>query len=92
MTLFGSPRDQKKKNGRSYAQISLLAAVPGILIAAPLIGFFAGNWADQKFGTKPTLMIIGIVLGLISAGMEIYRLVKKAEKLGEEDRSDDHDL
>nr|AOR51132.1 hypothetical protein [uncultured bacterium pAW1] len=92
MTLFGSPRDRKKDDDRSYAQIGLLAAVPGILIAAPLIGYFAGNWADQKFGTEPTLMIIGIVLGLVSAGMEIYRLVKKAEKIGDEGRSNRHDL
>ncbi len=82
MNPFVGPR--KKKTDKSYAQISLLTAVPAILVAAPLIGYFAGNWADKRFGTEPYLMILGLVLGFTAAGREIYRLVKKAQALEEE--------
>lgn len=80
MSLFkpGSKQD------RDYRQISLLAAVPALLLAAPLVGFFLGQWLDEKFGTDPYLMTVGVLLGLGSAGVEIYQLAKKSAKLDEE--------
>ncbi len=86
MTLFVAPSGDKKPSG--YAQIALLASVPAILVAGPLIGFFAGKWLDGRFGTEPYVMIAGVVLGFVAAGREIYHLVKKAQAL--EDKSD-HD-
>jgi F0F1-type ATP synthase assembly protein I len=85
MPSFSIPPEKPGGNkDRSYAQIALLGTVPAILVAAPLIGYFAGNWADNKFGTTPYLMIAGVVLGFGAAGREIYRLVKKSEELEEE--------
>lgn len=74
----GSP---KKKADYDLAQVSLLAAVPAILVAAPLIGFFLGRWADNKFDSEPYLMIAGIVLGFSAAAREIYNLVRKSEEM-----------
>ncbi|UCC45499.1 MAG: AtpZ/AtpI family protein [Candidatus Zixiibacteriota bacterium] len=74
---------RKKKQDKSFAQISLLAAVPAILIAAPALGFLAGSWADRKFGTDPYLLIAGLVIGFAAAGREIASLVKKAQALNE---------
>ena len=85
MTLFIAPPGEKQPS--SYAQLALLGAVPAILVAAPLIGFFAGKWADSRFETEPYLTIAGIILGFVAAGREIYHLVKKAQAL--EDKSDD---
>ena len=73
------------KSGRDFRQISLLAVVPGILLAAPLIGFFGGQWLDSKLGTEPYLMIAGVFLGFAAAGLEIYGLVKKSEAMEKED-------
>ncbi len=83
MTLFGP--DKKRDDQTNYRQVSLLALVPTILIAAPLIGFFIGQWLDKKFDTEPILMTIGVFLGFGSAGIEIYKLVKKSQKMEEED-------
>ena len=87
LDLSPGPPGRKKKD-RTYAQIALLGTVPAILVAAPLVGFFVGRWADQKLGTEPYLVIGGIVLGFLAAGREIYRLVKKSEELEKENRDD----
>ena len=74
----------KGKKGRELAQVGLLAAVPAILLVAPLVGFFIGRWADRKFDPEPYLMIAGIVLGFAAAAREIFNLVKKSESLDAE--------
>jgi ATP synthase protein I len=76
-----------KKKGNSFAQISLLAAVPAMLVAAPLVGLFAGKWLDSKFGTDPYLMIGGLVFGFAAAAREIMNLVRKSQSL-EKDEND----
>ena len=76
----------KNKNGRDLRQVSLLAAVPALLIAGPAIGFVIGRWADNKFDTEPYLLLVGIILGFASAGREIYKLVKKAQAYEDEDK------
>lgn len=39
-----------------------------------LIGIGVGWWLDGKLGTKPIFTIIGLFLGLASAGYNLYRL------------------
>lgn len=76
----------KPKSGQDtdYRQIGILAAIPAILLAAPLIGFFLGNWLDKKFGTEPYLLIAGVLLGLGSAGIEVYNLARKSAAMSED--------
>ena len=85
MVILDDPK--KKRDSKAYAQFSLLAAVPAVLVGGPLIGYFAGNWADGKLGTEPYLMILGVILGFGAAGIEIYGLVKKSQAL--EEKKDD---
>ncbi len=86
MAILGSRRN--KKSSKFYKQTSLLAAIPAILIVSPLIGFYAGRWADTRFETEPYLMITGIILGFGGAGVETYNLVKKASAIDREDNAD----
>ncbi len=72
------------KSNKDLRQLSLLAAVPTLLLAGPAVGFFVGQWADNKFGYDSLFTIIGIILGFGAAGQEIYRLVKKAQSFEEE--------
>ncbi len=72
--------DPKSGKGpdRDYKKIGLLAGVPTIMLAAVVLGLLAGQWADEKFGTEPYLTVVGVLLGLVSAAMETYKLIQKA--------------
>jgi ATP synthase protein I len=48
-----------------------------MLLAGPLIGAFIGYWLDSKLGTKPYLLIGFLILGFVSAGREVYKLIKQ---------------
>ena len=38
-------------------------------------GVLGGLWLDNKFGTKPILVIVGLILGLIVAFYGVYRML-----------------
>jgi len=63
----------------------LLLAIPTLLIVSPLVGFFLGNWLDGKLRTSPWLMLVGLVLGFVTAGRETYKIYRRY--LAEEERN-----
>ena len=40
-----------------------------------VLGVFAGLWLDNKFNTKPILMIVGLILGLVVAFYGVYQML-----------------
>ena len=41
-----------------------------------LLGLLAGRWLDDQWGTGPTLSIVGFLLGMGVAAVELHRLLK----------------
>lgn len=70
----GTNQDPRFEGLRSAG---LLLAIPTILIVAPLVGFFIGQWCDRRFGTSPWLVIVGLVLGFVAAGRETTRIYRR---------------
>jgi F0F1-type ATP synthase assembly protein I len=68
---------KKGDKSKGVKQLALLTAIPAILVVAPLVGFFIGQWADNKLSTAPLLSIMGLVIGFAAAGIEIRALIKK---------------
>ena len=83
-----SPNKPHKRGekGKGLRQLALLSVIPAMMVVAPLVGFFIGDWADGKFGTEPFLTILGLILGFASAGKEIYRLIKKVSQSKDENK------
>lgn len=53
----------------------------GLEFAAVFFGFvWAGRYLDERLGTKPWLVLVGICFGF---GIALYRLIFVAKKLGE---------
>ncbi len=69
-------------------QIGILTALPFIMVAGPLVGYFIGDWLDHILGTSPYLTILLIIMGIISSGREVIKMVKMATDAGK--NSDDN--
>ena len=72
-----SKSDEDEKYSR-IRRAGLLTSIPLVLAIAPVIGFFMGDFLDDRLGTEPYLMIVFVVLGFIAGAREVHKLVKKA--------------
>lgn len=71
MSTGSEPED----SGRDYKSIGL-AATMGFGIAVSLAVLAGGGvWLDIRFNSAPLWTLIGLVLGLVAAGYQLYELV-----------------
>jgi F0F1-type ATP synthase assembly protein I len=70
-----TPSDKYKR----IRQLGLLSAIPLILAAAPLIGYFIGQRIDRALGTNPVFMFVFLGLGFAAGVRETILLIRKAE-------------
>lgn len=62
---------------RSLLQALALYGQLGLSVAIPLGALtYLGYWGDQKLGTGPVLLLVGLVLGAITAFYTLYRMLK----------------
>ena len=47
---------------------------------AMLLFFFAGRWADQRLGTAPWLMLVGMVVGGVAGFYSMYKKLMAAQE------------
>ena len=55
------------------------------LLVALLVGLFGGIWLDGKLGTKPWLMVAGVVLGMAAGFLNFFRQVLPRKDDGPEE-------
>lgn len=69
-----------ENSGRDYQSIGLASTLGfGIAVSlALLVG--GGVWLDTRLDSAPLWSLIGLVLGLISAGYQLYELVLASRK------------
>ena len=81
-------KDPRKRDSdeSGLRNAGMLLAIPSLLIAAPLVGFFLGRWLDRRFATNPWLTIAGVVLGFVAAGRETYLIIRRVEADEERDQ------
>ena len=48
-----------------------------VMLTAAVTGFYAGGWADDRWGTGPWLSSTGAFLGVATGLYEIFRQVRK---------------
>lgn len=70
----------KENSGRNYESIGLASTLGfGIAVSlALLVG--GGVWLDTRLNSAPWWTIIGLVLGLIAAGYQLYELTLVSRK------------
>ena len=73
----------KKAEDNLYAKfrtLGLLTTIPMMLAAGPLVGFFIGDFLDNKFNSKPIFVAIFVVVGFVAGARESVRILKMAAK------------
>jgi ATP synthase protein I len=50
------------------------------IVAALVLCIGGGVWLDSRFGTSPVLTLLGVVLGLVVAGYQLWELTKVGSK------------
>jgi len=81
-----------KKEYWSYSRYANFAMSFGITMALSIfLGYFAGNWLDEKFNTGPWLMLVGILLGVMVSFKTLLSELKVLEKTEDLIPKDDED-
>lgn len=50
--------------------------------ASILLGVLGGRWLDGKLNTEPLLLIIGLFVGLLTAGYGVYKMLPTGNNEG----------
>jgi ATP synthase protein I len=74
------------KLDRGTIRALAIASQLGFTIAAAVgAGVLGGLWVDDRLGTRPVFLLIGIVFGLLSAAYVIRELLDFGRGSGEEE-------
>jgi F0F1-type ATP synthase assembly protein I len=80
---------QKKDSERSpLRSAGMLLAIPSLLIAGPLVGFFLGGALDRWLKTAPWMLLACIVLGFVASGREIAVILRRVQQEQEQEEAD----
>jgi len=69
-------KNQKDDKGGNYFELVSLSMVGTQLVISTFIGFGFGYWLDMKAGTKPALMLVFGIMGIIAGFLSVYRSIK----------------
>ena len=65
-----------EERGPSRSQTAQLVNLGTLLFACVAVGLAVGYFADRFIGTSPWLLLIGLALGIVAAGVNFYRTIK----------------
>ncbi len=68
--MFAMPSSQADK-GKQFRDMGRAATSGTLIVASVLVGYFVGTWLDAMFHTAPTLMAIGVLLGMVAGIVEL---------------------
>jgi len=80
-----SPSRNPKPDPSGFRSAGMLLTIPTLLVVSPLVGYFLGRFADGKFHTAPWFSVVGLVLGFIAGGREIYLILRRVQAEEERD-------
>ena len=75
-----------EERGPSRSQTAQLVNLGTLLFACVAVGLATGYFADRWIGTSPWLLLIGLALGIVAAGVNFYRTIKTLNESNRDDR------
>ena len=67
----------RQKKRHPLQAMALTSGILSQLVGYVLIGIFSGRWFDQKAGTEPLFLIIGLCIGLTAGIYAMLKLVNQ---------------
>jgi F0F1-type ATP synthase assembly protein I len=77
-----------KMDRKTVRALGLASGVGFTIVASIALWVLAGRWLDRKLGTEPWALIVGIIIGIISAGSVIYELAATRERTDDQGQND----
>jgi ATP synthase protein I len=84
-----SPVEPGRSDRRWVRQLGVLSGVGLTLVISTFLGFGGGYVLDRWLGTAPWLMLVGLLLGIASGFVNLFRaagLFDREGRQGEDDR------
>ncbi len=77
----------RNNNFKIFQNLALLSQI-GLMMAVYIVGsVMLGGFLDDKFGTSPILMILCLLIGIVAAFFNVFRMLFKiGATSGEEDK------
>ncbi len=75
----GPPSSPAAVVARMLREASPYIAAAWTVGAALVIGVLGGRWLDQRWGTRPWLTMLGLVLGIVVGFYELARVMWRSE-------------
>lgn len=69
--------DKKKDPKREFVEIARLTSVGITLVLCTFIGYWIGNFIDQKFHLAPVFTVIFLIFGMGAGILNVFRTVSK---------------
>lgn len=63
--------------GRAFAYFALFSEIGLVLLVTVLVGVLAGYWLDQRLGTIPIFVLVGLGVGLTAGALSVWRLISR---------------
>jgi len=82
-------RSKRRYDASEYRQVGLAFAIPGLLLAGPLVGYGLGWAAEIYLGFPEWVRLVGLGLGFASGVRESVVALKRLTKEQERERSRD---
>ena len=86
-----SPAEPGRPDRRWVRQLGVLSGVGLTLVISTVLGFWGGYVLDRWLGSAPWLMLVGLLLGIASGFVNLFRaagLFGREGRQAERDRSD----
>ena len=68
------------RGGRQLTALARLASVGIEFSISTIVGLLGGRWLDEKAGTAPWLMLVGLVIGVVAGMRSLIRAARMSGK------------
>ena len=74
-------QENDSKRGRQVRDVGIYTTIPTMMIVGPVLGYFLGRWAGQRWGHNNLYEAAGALLGLLAAARQIWLILKTHGKV-----------